>query len=263
MSDTLLFQVKSPDNQNKHFVFGTMHLANKDAYTHAELAVFYMKYCEAYFGEMDLGSIVHEDIQNAFLLPEGMRFEELLTISQYRRMRSMLLKAFAFDIDGYTRFSPFYIQTLLSENILEKQFEMALDYSLFSHAKVLGKKTGGIETMEDQIRILTNISLQDQITSLRSATRNIARFRRILYSMSTAYANGDLRTIYRLSRSQLGRTRKLLLINRNETMAKTIFRQMSVESTFFSLGAAHLPGGKGVLKLLKNMGCTITPVINS
>lgn len=260
MSHTVLFKVERPDSHHLHYVFGTMHLANNDAFSHCKIARQYIEECSSYFAEMDLENVDHNLIHKAFMLPKGMVLSDLLTKSQYKRMTNIVQKTFNIDLRELLHFSPFYIQTLLSENILEKHHDTALDYYLFECAKNLGKTTGGIETMNDQMRILASISIKNQIASLRSSLRNVSGFKKTLMAMSSAYAKGDLSKIYRLSRNQLGKIRKLLLIDRNKTMSDRMFNQMSEQSTFFSLGAAHLAGGKGVLKLLKEKGCKISPV---
>ncbi|MEO6931462.1 MAG: TraB/GumN family protein, partial [Chitinophagaceae bacterium] len=54
----------------------------------------------------------------------------------------------------------------------------------------------------------------------------------------------------------------LLLYNRNADWAKKMSKLMPLNSILFAVGAAHLPGDKGVISLLKKQGYTLTPMAN-
>src|SRR4030095_7123610 len=51
--------------------------------------------------------------------------------------------------------------------------------------------------------------------------------------------------------------------NRNKVMATKMDSLMHLQSMFTAVGAAHLPGDKGVIALLKQRGYTVEPVFSS
>jgi hypothetical protein len=51
-----------------------------------------------------------------------------------------------------------------------------------------------------------------------------------------------------------------LIYKRNDIMIERTFPLMEKHALFIAVGAAHLCGGKGLLQLLKQMGCKVTPV---
>ena len=51
-----------------------------------------------------------------------------------------------------------------------------------------------------------------------------------------------------------------LLDERNQKMADRIIRLYEQDSTFVAIGALHLPGEQGVLRLLEQRGYRVTPV---
>ena len=51
-----------------------------------------------------------------------------------------------------------------------------------------------------------------------------------------------------------------LLYTRNANWAKALPAIMTQHSTLFAVGAAHLPGPRGLLQLLKEAGYTVTPI---
>ena len=52
----------------------------------------------------------------------------------------------------------------------------------------------------------------------------------------------------------------MLINNRNADWVEKMPGIMTSKPTFFAVGAAHLPGDKGVLQLLRNAGYTIEGV---
>ena len=53
------------------------------------------------------------------------------------------------------------------------------------------------------------------------------------------------------------------IINRNTNWIPIIESYMQNKSSFIAVGAAHLPGEYGVLKLLENKGYTVKPVCSN
>src|SRR5690606_13646024 len=54
--------------------------------------------------------------------------------------------------------------------------------------------------------------------------------------------------------------RNKLLIKRNDIQAYSIDTLIQKNSAFVGVGAAHLPGEKGVIEILRKMGYTLRPV---
>jgi uncharacterized protein YbaP (TraB family) len=81
--------------------------------------------------------------------------------------------------------------------------------------------------------------------------------------MTTLYLEGDIQKLYKATKKGSGKLRKILLFNRNKIMANRI-DQFAKEETFFAaIGAGHLGGEKGVLRLLKLKGWKVKPVLNA
>lgn len=258
--NTVLFSIQGNASESVHFIFGTMHLANDDAYSHIIKARVRLEKCSHYFGEMDLGKISSDEMDKAFRFPEGKIISDLMTKKQFERIAVTLRKAFYFDAYAFKEYIPFFIQSMITENVLEKNHKLPLDYFLYQEAFNAGKVLGGIESPERQLEILKQIPLESQLNTLRKICRNTKKFRRNLKNLSIAYQQADIKKIYKMSKKQLGGIRKLLLTDRNETMANFIYEHLGVNSSFFALGAGHLAGKKGVIALLKSKGCKVEPV---
>ena len=75
--------------------------------------------------------------------------------------------------------------------------------------------------------------------------------------MMQRYANGELQALYKAAKKDAKGMRKILIYRRNRLMTKRFLELMHTQSVFCAVGAGHLPGGKGMLRFLKNAGCRV------
>ncbi|MBK8819174.1 MAG: TraB/GumN family protein [Saprospiraceae bacterium] len=259
---SVLFEIIQKGNTVPHYIFGTMHMDNEDAFTHVETAIIYLKKCDFYYAEMNLDARGLSEIGNYFLLKNGTTLDQIFKRNHYVRIKKILLKSFGIDLAHFIHLIPFYIQTLIAEKALNSRYGLPLDHFLWQKALESGKNMGGVETFEDQIGILQQIPMEIQIKSLRTICKNISVYSKQLKLLSSAYKNKDIKSIYTLSKKQLGGLKKLMLYDRNEKMVRSIIEKCGEFSSFFAVGAAHLYGSKGILNVLKSEDFKVRPVFS-
>ena len=88
-----------------------------------------------------------------------------------------------------------------------------------------------------------------------------------LKKLTNAYMKQDLNTMFKISEERKGNQcdalpseEDALIYNRNKIWAEKLPAIMKAAPTFVAVGALHLPGEKGLLKLLKSQGYTVEPV---
>ena len=74
------------------------------------------------------------------------------------------------------------------------------------------------------------------------------------------YLDADLRSLYIYTKKSLGKSRNHLLYKRNERLADRMVTIGKESSLFAAVGAAHLWGKFGVIRLLKKKGFQVKPV---
>ncbi len=93
-----------------------------------------------------------------------------------------------------------------------------------------------------------------------SIAKNPKSFRRNVISMNELYRKGELPRLHKKAKRSLGKMRKPLLYDRNIIMAERIAEIIVNRSSFIAIGAGHLAGSKGVLRLLKQRGIKVSRV---
>ncbi len=249
LEDSLLWSI-SKEGLPESYLFGTMHIKNEDSYKHVEPALAKLYLCEEFKTEIDLAEA--SSILNAehYFLPNDQRVSDFYSPKKYYKMRTIIQKSFAFDLQVYERLLPIIITNKLSERILKSESGKSLDAFLWSEADRLKLKLGGLETMEEQLAILTKLELGIQLKMLKDLAADVRRFRKSIIKMGELYSNQDIQQLHKMTKKSLGKLRKMLLYDRNELMTTRILSNLS-SKTFYAVGAAHLGGNKGILSLLK------------
>ncbi len=163
------------------------------------------------------------------------------------------------DIGLFDHLPPLALISLLPRQVLGIRGH-ALDEELWQLAQALGKPCIGLETAEEQIAELLEVPLDQQLRELLRIARHPSTFRRGLRKRRALYLEGRMQTLYRLVRKASGRARKTLIDARNERMAARAWPLMQRQSVFIAVGAAHLPGHKGLLRLFKQRGARVRPL---
>lgn len=258
---TLLWEITRADLPGISYVFGTMHV--KDERVFRRLAAVYqaIEKCSAYAAEFDLQDAGEGLDARLFALPAGVSLDQLIPTKKYEKLRRVLLKMLQIDIDLLKYNLPLLLSNLIEERLLANNMPYSLDEHLWQCANQSDKATYGIETLQEQLQVLQQIPIKTQLQGLLSTVRNFTRYRHHLLKMADWYDQGDIQQLYQGTRRGTHGLRRILLYDRNAVMAHRIADLIQQQTTFCAIGAAHLAGQKGVLRLLKRKGFHLQPLI--
>lgn len=237
-----------------------MHIRNDAAYSHVTRATMFLQKSSIYVGELDLDDPLLLDVQDYFLLPSHMSLMTLYGEHKYYRIRNILLKSFDFDIDDYLDLKPMIVANMIAEKVLTAQYDLSLDHYLWGVAKDLNKPLYGLESGKDQIEVLDEIGLDIQKEMLSKIAKNVSRYTVKVSMLSQYYEEEKISQLYKSTKKSLGKLRKQLLYTRNHQMADKVVEYTSDSKAFVAVGAAHLGGKFGLLRLMKKSGYKIKAV---
>ncbi|TNE68097.1 MAG: TraB/GumN family protein [Bacteroidetes bacterium] len=137
-----------------------------------------------------------------------------------------------------------------------------LDLFIFQAGRKLGKTVIGLETLEGSYEALVRAQLPDDEEE-EETDRGYYPGQYSRTTMEEAYRDQDLSLLDSLNRiMQPGKNfRRWMLDERNLIMLNGIDSVLQSGSSLFSaVGAAHLPGDMGLIRLLQQKGYTVRPV---
>jgi len=139
-----------------------------------------------------------------------------------------------------------------------------LDLQLMATARQAGKEVVGLETVDEQLAVFEAVPENDQVAMLREVACHYETFQQELDEMVDAYVARDLAALVEQSERYDSEGKQAfmdkLLYERNARMAERMVPLLAVGHAFVAVGALHLPGERGVLRLLEQRGYRVEAV---
>lgn len=174
------------------------------------------------------------------------------------------------------RMQPWFLATALAIPVCAMgpmaEGRLGLDFTLMAAADDLGIPTGAIEPWDTFFTIFGGITTEEGLDLLRLSIVAPEMQDAMFVAMLDGYFAGRIAEIWELNRIAIDmtpgldngqaffdRTETLLLDDRNRTWIPVIEAEAATHrSILVAVGAAHLPGERGVLSLLQDSGWTLT-----
>ena len=140
----------------------------------------------------------------------------------------------------------------------------SIDEALVRKAKARALPLVELESMDEQMQLLMNMSIRDQADNLVKFLDNPDSGFDTLDEMLTLYLSGDIKGLERLFMSEkntLSPTDNLRIFGlRNSRWLPRLEEAMRRQPVLIAVGAGHLVTPEGLLPLLRKAGYTLTPV---
>jgi uncharacterized protein YbaP (TraB family) len=257
---SLLWKLTADGIAVPSYVFGTMHVQDRRAFNGIDLIFEKINACDAFAAEFHLDDAAGSFDGTAMLLPHHLTLHDFIPPKKYAKLRQRLLKSAQLDLDLLQRSLPFMAVNMIGGKILQSDMPVSLDEHLWNEASRAGKKLLGIESFQEQMEVLGKIPIEMQVKMLLELGRNLRHYRQHIQRLADLYCSGDLYRLSKTVKKNAKGLRKMMLYHRNEVMAGRIAALARQQSLFAAIGAGHLLGGKGVLRLLKKEGLKVVPV---
>jgi uncharacterized protein YbaP (TraB family) len=258
--NSLLWEVTPPQQNTPSYLFGTMHVRDERVFASIDKLAIYLQECDAFAAEFDFQEIDIDALEQASSLPDHISLSTALSPKIYNKLEKIVARETQQPLELFERRSPMFLLNLLAEVQLSAEQQVALDKLLYNLAQQANKTILGLETFEEQLAVFKQVNLKEQYRSLKQVATNFKRYRRSLHQVTQAYFEGNITKLYQQSKRSIGSLRRILLYERNAVMAERFEAYTQEQSLFAAIGAGHLAGAKGVLRLLKHKGYRLRPL---
>lgn len=259
----LLWKIEAPGIAPSH-LFGTFH-SNDPRIVRLPCPVKHaFDGASSYTMEMIMNGNGIVSMAEAMYFVDGKNLRQVLGESLFRETIEGLGLP-AGQADAIINMKPWAVMMMLSAP--RQGGGLFLDFSLQLDATRQGKPTFGLETMQEQIEVFNGMSLDDQVVLLRDAIRSRRQMAGVMEELTHVYLQRDLEGLMRLSEKYQSEDARVhrdlmdrLLAQRNRNMASRMAERLKEGNTFIAVGALHLPGEQGLLRLLTSAGYRVTAV---
>ncbi|MDD2386582.1 MAG: TraB/GumN family protein [Bacteroidales bacterium] len=262
-SQSILWKVTGKKIKSPCYLYGTIHIQDKKVFAFDQTVTTAFDECDAFAMEILMDDIDPNEIKTAMFM-EKKTIKEFLTDEQYNILDSIVKEKTGTGMFMYNKMKPFFLSSQLMQMGLKQDMEMPLDLYFLDKARKAGKSCYGVEKFMNQINAIDAISIQDQVDMLyegltdTSSVNSDVQFEELVQ----AYLNFDMIKLFDVSNDTAlpKEFNKAFLVDRNIGMAKNFIKIAKKESLFCAVGAAHLPGEKGVIELLRKKGYAVEPI---
>lgn len=276
----LLYRISGNGLDKPSYIVGTYHLAPAKFVDDIAGAREAMAAVEQVYGEVDMNDAAATQLTmlSAMMLPEGETITDHFSAEEMERINAYMREVMGVDFNnpmianqlGRLRPSVLAMQLMVMQYMkMTPDFDAMnlIDDYFQKEARKMGKRVGGFETAEFQINLLYGSkSMEEEREELMELVDNNDEVLEQMQAMTDAYFTFDIKAIDSLTAAELesgsmsAEEFAAMLTDRNHRWVEAMPQIMQEAPTLFVVGAGHLPGSEGVLKLLKEAGYKVKAV---
>ncbi len=265
-ASSLLWKVSGNGLEEPSYIFGTYHLLCPDDLKLSDKLLAALGEAEQLVLEIDF-----DDPSMMGILMSGMMFKDGTTAGDYLSTEEYKLVADFFNnklhmpFESLAKVKPFFLASLTVSYYMQCQ-PVSIEMELSKRANEQEKEVLGLELVEEQLQFVDSISMENAVKILVSSVEEADQMNEMSDEIVTAYLDENLAALDSLINAGMGdeyaEINTELLLERNLKWVPAIEELINSNSSLIAVGAGHLTGTTGILKLLEEEGYLIEPVMD-
>ncbi len=262
----LLWEITGNGLKKPSYLFGTMHVSSKLVFHLSDS--FYLDIRNADVVALELDPQLWQDQMFRFEnLQSNLRFFTQGAPADLLNERSFQLEKYDDQLKAALSDEPTVINGLLYRTYRTRadfEEDTYLDLYIYQTGRRLGKQATGVENYFQTERLVMEAAQDMMKDKKKKASYSDGESPYELERKTQeAYRQGDLDMLDSLEKLMEPSEAYMekFLYRRNEIQAASIDSIVRTHSLFVGVGAAHLPGRRGVIELLRRKGYTLRPVM--
>lgn len=260
--NSLLWEISGNGLSEPSYLFGTIHIIGEKDFFFPKAFEKALKKTSRLVMEIDIADIAGQiSALNKVMLDSGRTLADLYTAEEYDFIRQTAIDSLQVDIGMFATMKPVFVQQAIMTGPFGEETE-SYELHLAGLALKHGIPTAGLETVSEQMAILDSIPLQVQADMLLESMKNLSASDHVVNEMIKHYKAQNLDSLYALFEGDkdYSQFQGSLLDNRNRKWIPLIEQFMKEAPAFIAVGAGHLGGPGGLIRLLREKGYTVTAV---
>lgn len=268
LQKSLLWEISGNGLTKPSYLYGTIHMICKDDASLGDSLVAAIQRSDRVYFEVDMDNLIEMftalkdfKMRNDTTLADLLSKEDYEKVKEYMESKSNLL-----PFSKLETYKPMLASSLLMESGIGCEESVAMEQLIMEQAKKSGKRIEGLETMSYQASIFDSIPYKlqaEQLLKYITEGGSQSQADKQFDEMIEAYKAQDIEKLgefVKEDESGLGHYEDILIYNRNRNWVQKLKKLMPEKSLTIAVGAGHLAGENGVIKLLRKEGYTVKPV---
>ncbi|MGL6268932.1 MAG: TraB/GumN family protein [Chitinophagaceae bacterium] len=260
--NALLWQINGGDLNKPSYLFGTIHMICPEDFILSDSIKSTFARSEKIYLEIDMDdpAMTMKTLQLAMMKDKSLK--DLMSKEDYARLNKFMQDSVGMPLTIFNKMKPFTLMSILYTKVLPCPKMESYEQSFMTMAQQQKKEILGLEKLEDQFAVFDQIPDSAEVRMILEMIDNFGAQQKEFAKMTEAYKRKDLEALSTMINASpdMAGYENLLLVNRNKNWIPVMEKAMATQSTFFAVGAGHLPGQDGVISLLRKAGYTVSPV---
>ncbi|MFZ9027678.1 MAG: TraB/GumN family protein [Crocinitomicaceae bacterium] len=266
--NSVLWEVSS-DTSKTAYLFGTMHLMSEDSFFFPDTLVTLLSKSNVLVMELN-NEIFDPSIMDIMLLEEG-EFFDFFSEEQQDSILNFAVDKLSISTEifqaSFSKLKPIVVSQLFA--MMSNVTEDSTAQEVKSHEvelNLLAKKDSipliGFETAREQINLfdaLPKVVQSEMVMEQVRGVDNMSEFG----TLTELYKSQNVDSMYYFihnSDSYFSEYEEEFLSKRNRNWIPKIITILSDQNAFVAVGAGHLGGPSGLIRLLRQVGYTVKPI---
>jgi len=268
LQKSLLWEISGNGLTKPSYLYGTIHMICKDDASLGDSLIAAIQRCDRVYFEVDMDNLMEMlSALKDFKMRNDTTLADLLSKEDYEKVKVyMESKGGPLPFSKLETYKPMLASSLLMESGIGCEESVAMEQLIMEEAKKSKKRIEGLETMSYQASIFDSIPYKlqaEQLLKYVNDDGSKSQADKQFEEMIEAYKAQDIEKLGEYVKDDdggLGNYEDILIYNRNRNWVQKLKTVMPERSLTIAVGAGHLAGEKGLIKLLRKEGYTVKPV---
>ena len=268
LQKSLLWEISGNGLIKPSYLYGTIHMICKDDATLGDSLIAAIQRSDRVYFEVDMDNLMEMlSALKDFKMRNDTTLADLLSKEDYEKVKVyMESKGGPLPFSKLETYKPMLASSLLMESGIGCEESVAMEQLIMEEAKKSKKRIEGLETMSYQASIFDSIPYKlqaEQLLKYVNDDGSKSQADKQFEEMIEAYKAQDIEKLGEFVQTEdggLGNYEDILIYNRNRNWVEKLKKIMPDKSLTIAVGAGHLAGEKGLIKLLRKAGYTVKPV---
>lgn len=251
-------------NSQSFYLVGTVHLLSESDFPLPEAFDTAFKASNHLIFETDLAKLTSPAGMNLLMSQNtykpGQNLQQVLSKTVYQELKNKAIER-NWPLTSIEQFKPAFAAIMLATLELQRlgAASTGVDMHYLQLAQRQQKKFSGLETLEEHLGVMTALNALDADSIISATLKDLAQTETMLAQMKSAWRSGNITELENLFLSDMKtfpEMYNIMLVNRNHAWMEKL-EQLNEPGLMVLVGALHMVGDDGLLKLLADRGYSI------
>jgi len=263
LENSLLWKITGKGLTKPSYLFGTIHITCDAKLDDNVLNA--LKATDQLYLELDMDDPgLQTAMMGGMMMKDGKTMSSLANEADFKVVDEFLQKNLGMSATMLNIIKPTMVTTMLLPKMMDCPMQ-SFEAELMKVTAEQNEQVYGLEKVQDQLAIFDAIPYERQMDELvKTAKDNMVSDKEEFAKMMEIYAGKNINKMHAFMQESENKMyseyQDVMLDNRNKNWIPVIEKVAKEKPTFFGVGAAHLGGDNGVIKLLRKQGYKVEAV---